>query len=280
MLLKLMKHDFRYSAKTFFALGAITIILSGIFIFAEYMFRRQSVIYAHMPERYSLSDIAANFSALLLTAIAIAIIIHIAYFYRKSMFGRTGHLTLTLPVNRGTLLASKLAVSFVWMSALAALATLAMTAVSFILWPRLSLGSIFAEILIEWTYITVVAFAAIALLFFCITLSHSVLAGVRLRGIITGTIGLLFTGLYTIGAYALATRFFVEFQRVFAEPVNLPLVGLQYGRIVVYSHLVVDRGMWYRHVYIDIFLLAFTLAVAAIAIAATHYLLKRRISMQ
>jgi hypothetical protein len=55
---------------------------------------------------------------------------------------------------------------------------------------------------------------------------------------------------------------------------NPPLVGLQYGRIVI------DQNILGQPVYIDIFLVAFTLAAAAIAIAATHYLLKKRISLQ
>ena len=66
-----------------------------------------------------------------------------------------------------------------------------------------------------------------------------------------------------------------------------PLTGLQYGRVVI------NRVVWgfsevdgitifrvYRDIYIDIFFIAFTLAAAAIAIAATHYLLKKRVSLQ
>ena len=280
MMLKLMKHDFRYSAKTFFALGAVIMTISAIFTFATYTYYFQRILYAHLPERYHLSSLIADFSVWMLAVVAIITIFHITYFYRKSMFGRTGHLTLTMPISRGTLLASKLAVSFIWFSVYAILVTLGMTAVLFILWPALSFGPFFVEALIVWTHAAFIAFAAIALVFFCITLFHSVLTNMRLRGIISGAIGLVSAGLYIVAAGALYARFMVEHQRVFAEPINLPLVGLQYGRIVIHSRTIVDRGVWEHYVFIDIFLVAFTLAIAAIAIAATHYLLKKRISLQ
>ena len=289
MLLKLMKHDFKYSAKTLFALSAIVVILSAIFVFTSYMVIFHSFVYAQQPESYYFSKFAHYFTLLLLVVVAVVTIIHIAYFYRKSMFGRFGYLALTMPVSRGSLLASKLAVSFIWFSIYAVLITLTMVVTSYIVWPDynfsflalrgLGFGSVFAESLITWANHAAYAFVAIALVFFCITLSHTVLANVHLRGIISGAIGLLSAGLYIIGTIALANRSMVELQRVFAEPRNLPLVGLQYGRIVIDSTLIIDRGMWYYYIYIDIFFLAFTLAIAAIAIAATHYLLKRRVSI-
>ena len=289
MLIKMIKHDFRYSAKTFFVLGTIAIVILAILVTANYMHQVQRVIYMLQSEILFVILLAIHFSTILLAAVVIITLIQIGYFYRKSMFGRAGHLTMTIPVSRGTLLASKLAVSFVWLMLYAIIVALFLSVVVIILIPMANpfFGSGYhfhmfrADILVTMTHTFVTAFAAIALLFFCITLSHSVLANVRLHGIISGAIGLLCAWLYSMAANALTVRFLSDTSQFFHGPAagliivdNPPLVGLQYGRIVIGQNTVGQPA------YIDIFLVAFTLAAAAIAIAATHYLLKKRISLQ
>ena len=289
MLIKMMKHDFRYSAKTFFVLATIAVIILAIFAATQNMNQFQQMMYVFRPQMFYLYWLATQFSNAFVTIVTIIVIAQIAFFYRKSMFGHFGHLAMTMPVSRGTLLASKLAVSFVWFFLYAALATLAINVMIAIMWP------IMFPLLIHWNFFHIfrietlaalahtsaIAFATIALLFFCITLAHSALAGVRLRGIISGAIGFLYAWLYVITVEVLASRFFsdgTEFFHGFPYGLrivdNPPLVGLQYGRIVIGQSIVGHP------VYIDIFFVAFTLAAAAIAIAATHYLLKRRISLQ
>jgi len=306
MLLKLMKHDFIYSAKLFFALGAIAIALAiilGAGAIAEHAAHQQQIVaQGHQPNISPLPtgigfNIAFMMSNILLIPVAMAAIIHIAQFYRKSMFGRVGHLTMTMPVSHGILLASKIIISFTWF-----IYTIGVAAIMAIIFSVMSpyrpwglgqsIRGIFnADMMALGTNVAIIAFAAIALLFFCVTLSHSVFKGRRVNGFLAGLFGLLVAWPYAAAANAISGRFIPSTERIFTDSdgithtfvsMNEPLTGLMYGRIVI------GQMAWgwtdgvptdFRDVYIDIFFIAFTLAAAAIAIAATYYLLKKRASI-
>lgn len=304
MLFKLMKHDFRYSAKLFFALGAIVIALAFIIGAAEniqHAARQQMVMQYPVVGDVSFAPFgfASSFfilSNIILLPVGIAAIIHIAQFYRKSMFGKVGHLAMTVPVSRGALLMSKIAVSFVWF-----LYVIGVVAVMAIIINLLSpfrnfesaayaanwvFSSIFnAEIIAFGINLAVTALGAIALLFFCVTLAHSAIAGRRIHGIVAGVIGFAYAWLYLWAANALVGRFMQTVEWTLYGGgywTSLePQTGLQYGRIVIGQ---VPWG-WFdgapmsRDVHIDIFFIAFTLAAAAIAIFATRALLKKRVSL-
>ena len=286
MLIKLIKHDLIHSAKPFLALGAIVAAIAVIFSAAILMTWEQQAMFAPMPYGEPFPFIAVQFAAAMMVVIPIITVILIAYFYRKSMFGRTGHLTLTVPVSRGTLLASKLAMSFVWASLLSLYAYLVgvgTIASMHIFRPNFRLSDYFDMLGTNmWINFSVITFAAIVLLFFCITLSQSTFANRHLHGVIIGIIGLVPAGLYTWAAGELSTRSMqlIAFNDTTSNLVML--TGLRYGRIVIgrAPWFVTDGIIVYRDVYIDIFFIAFTLAAAAIVIAATGYLLKRRISLQ
>jgi len=306
MLLKLMKHDFIYSAKLFFALGAIAIamaIILGAGAIAEHAAHQQQIVaQGYQPNISPLPtgigfNVAFMMSSIFLIPVAMAAIIHIAQFYRKSMFGRVGHLTMTMPIGRGTLLASKIAVSFVWF-----IYTVGIAIVMAIIFSLMSpyrpwnLGQLLrltfnlADIATLGVNTATIAFAAIALLFFCVTLSHSVFKGKRVNGFLAGLFGLFVAWPYAAAANAMVGRFIPRTERIFTDSdgvthtfvsMSEPLTGLRYGRIVI------GQMAWgwtdgvptdFRDVYIDVFFIAFTLAVAAIIITATHYLLKKRVS--
>jgi len=274
MLFKLIKHDFRYSAKLFFALGAIAIALAFI-----------------VGSGTTVSDslhimLLSNF---VLFPIAVAAIIHIAQFYRKSMFGAVGHLSLTTPVSRSSLLISKVVVSFVWFLYTVLIGIAGSTIVSLLSNLRRAMGvfwvfrSLLApNMIVIGVNIITLAFAAICLLFFCITLSHSVFKGARLSGIITGIIGVIYAAIYGWVANMLSSRFTIIEDRVFTnwngstwtgQNWHTPLTGFRYGRMVIGETF---SGI---EIYLDTWFLAFTLVAAAIAIIATHSLLKSRVSL-
>jgi hypothetical protein len=290
MLFKLMKHDFRYSAKLFFALGAIAIALAAILGAAQnvQMSVHNLQIYPGWETGFFFPLMTMPmFSNLLIFPVGVAAIIHIAQFYRKSMFGKVGHLSMTAPVSRGALLASKITVSFVWFLYVIAVGLAMVIIFSFLSPSRPSslgwiIGSVFnADIAALVINVSVIAFAAIALLFFCITLSHSVFAGVRLHGIITGVIGLVYTWLYTWAAVGLTSRFMQVTHHSPAWMMSTPLTGLRYGRIVI-DRMVLNLNneiTVFNYIYIDIFFIAFTLAATAIAIFATRALLENRVSL-
>ncbi|MCL2375955.1 MAG: hypothetical protein FWC76_01030 [Defluviitaleaceae bacterium] len=305
MLLKLMKHDIAYSAKIFFALGAIAVAIALIYgtaVNIQHATYQQQVVMAYQSPAnpFRLFNFVFMFSNILLIPVGMAAIIHIAQFYRKSMFGRVGHLTMTTPVSRNTLLTSKIAVSFTWF-----VYTIGLVVVMVIIFSLLSpyrpwglaqlIRQIFsADMVVLGVNIAAIGFAAIALLFFCVTLSHSIIAGKRVNGFLAGFIGLLYAWLYVWIMDMLSRRFMGDIVTVITKPDgtfwgnhtshNVQLTGLQYGRIVIrqmtWEWIADTPGPMFREAFIDIYFIALTLTAAAIAIAATRYLLKRRISLQ
>ncbi|MCL2375954.1 MAG: hypothetical protein FWC76_01025 [Defluviitaleaceae bacterium] len=289
MLFKLMKYDFVYSARLFFALGTIAIALAFILGGVDGLYQGYRIMFAGQEQSiiFTPNSTFMQMLSIVLIPVGVAAIIHIAQFYHKSMFGKAGHLAMTMPVSRGTVLLSKITVSFAWVLYVIAVA-MAMVAVTHIISPYLSLTLFFTFIDIGTiafiVHTAIVALAAIPLLFFCITLSNSVFIGVRLNGIIAGFIGFLYAGIYAYLADRLTMRFTPAIDAMIMNPgtiweqhtiVRVPLMGLQYGRIVI------GQRPWGGHdVYIDIFFIALTLAIAAIAAAATHSLLKKRVSLQ
>jgi len=284
-----MKHDFIYSARLFFALGAIAVALAFILGGFDALYQGQRIMLMGEEQSIIFSPLSSFMQLIfmLLIPVSVAAIIHIAQFYQKSMFGRAGHLSMTMPVSRGALLVSKLAVSYAWLLYAIAIG-LIMVAITHIVSPYLDIANFFVFIDIGTIAFAInsaiFAFGAIALLFFCITLSHSIFAGKRLHGIFAGIIGLLCGGFFMHLANRLTSRFTPVTTELIARPdgtiwgentiIHVPLTGLQYGRIVL------GQRPWGGHdVYIDIFFIAFMLAAATIAVVATHALLKSRVSL-
>ncbi|MCL2375956.1 MAG: hypothetical protein FWC76_01035 [Defluviitaleaceae bacterium] len=298
MLLKLMKNDFMYSTKLFFQLGAIAIAIASLIVIQASVNYQRIMMQHYQPA--GMFDIAFLLT-LLLIPVGMAAIILIGQFYRKSMFGRVGHFTMTTPISRNALLTSKIAVSFVWFIYTIAVAFITVTILEHVLPFRpfdLSQGihgMFITQTIVMGVYFVPVGFAVIALLFFCITLSHSIFAGKRVNGFLAGFTGLLYGGLYAWLASILLGRSRADIEIVIPSAdgrftlgrytnVDAPLTGLQYGRIVIreaswelQNNMLVNFQP--NEVFIDIFFIAFTLAAAAIAIAGTRHLLKKRVSI-
>jgi len=288
MLFKLIKHDFRYSARLFLALGAIAIAIAAIVAATDVMQAHQVVATQNLRR-----IITSTLGLWVVPPVAIAAIIHIGQFYRKGMFGRVGHLVMTMPVSRGALLISKLIVAFVWFL-FALLVGLAMIAVIYFVSPQLYSGEFgpgfiqnigMLPLVLE---IICMGLFAISLLFFCITLSHTAFANMRISHLISSAIWLLWAVLYLWAYNMLSLRFMpiVEEIRRTADGTlisqssrAIPLTGLQYGRIVIGEETVMGFMPFTTEVFIDILFIAFSLATTAVTVVATRALLKNHISI-
>ena len=264
MLLKLVKHDFRYSARIFFALGAIAIALAIILSIADsiHMSRNfqninevSGIGFQLMPRSNVL------FSTMFMAPVFVAAIIHIGQFYRKSMFGKVGHLAMTMPVKRSALLTSKLTVSFVWYLYCMGV-VIAMLGVVHLFSPQLNnpggpVRFLFAEPLTLGLNIALMALFGISLLFFAITLSHSIFKGKRVSSIISGIIGLSLGGIYLYIYNALTMRATPIIETTHTDAAGniightsrqVAQTGIEYGRIVI------GQTHWGTSFYADIFI--------------------------
>jgi len=269
MFLKLLKHDFMFSAKALFALGGLAFaVVIGFTLFVR---KTGSVFVLYIL------GVAVIY---LLAALGIACIVEICRFYARSFFGKMGYLTLTLPVSRGKQLVSKVVVSFAWflLAMIAAFVTSQMASViAFGAFVSNFSGMFNVFTLRDGVQFTTIAIFAICLLFTCITLAHSVFAGKRVHGIISGFASFL----VGVGHFwildVLSRRFRVAHS--YGSPwtvqwyVYRSLVGLRYGRLPLFTSPNFN-------VYIDLYQIAVTIVFCTALMVLTHYLLKKRISLR
>ena len=105
MLGKLIKHEFRHSARYTMSIYIAVLAISGIVALSLL----SPSAWLGIMSCFALY--VAGFVALIVTLVSI-----IKNFY-DTLFGRQGYLTLTLPVKCSTLLISKIIVSFIWVVA-------------------------------------------------------------------------------------------------------------------------------------------------------------------
>ena len=272
MLIKLLKHDLRAGLGTFATLGAVA-LAAGLIMAALAAVGGMVV--------------GVLFAVPIFVAVAVATIIFIYRFFAKSMFGSTGHLTLTLPAGRAALLASKLIVSVFWFTA-AMLLAFAITALFHLVSPHTAIGWWFGETAVRISGMAsffVTSFLAIFIMFFYSALTNSVIAGRRVHGIIAAAIGLVYggAGLMLMEQMGQRHHHFVTFENTWHTAAGttssviaqmyIPQMGWAYGRIFVAD------TPWGIPVFVDVYQVGLALVMAAFAAAATHYLLKKRIAI-
>lgn len=274
MFLKVLKYDFSFSAVVFFTLAAILLGVSVILRFTL-------PIFLEVDSAVMLSGVMSFALGLLIVGVAIASITQIFQFFYKNFFGPTGYAMLTLPVTKGKLLFSKLLVSIIWFNFMMAVVVLSMV----ILWSTAAsdirgsgvLSLIGPSEIVLMLTLNQLALFAVTLLFLCITLAHSIIANKKVHGVISGVLGFGYGWLYvwvtnevtnrgnsSLAMQTLDGRWYQE----------MPLMGLRYGRIAIHT----PEFGW--PVYIDIFMLGLSVAFSAVAIIATYYLLKKRMSLR
>jgi hypothetical protein len=243
MLIKQLKYDLSFSKTAFFAMAAITVGIASILRLTMF------------AEDGGLTQDAVQIAALLiLFGVGIACVMQIFQFFSKNFFGDIGYLMLTLPVRRAKLLISKVIVSVVWFNFMLLAGAVAWYIAALtqldggILYIFRSIGARHVIAIVE---INMIALFFMSVMFFAITLSHSVISGRRVHGIISGVIALLYTGLY----------FWLD---------ALLRVRNNVGRIPIGD----------GSLYFDIFNFGLHVGLCLLALCMTYYLLKKRTSLR
>ena len=271
MLIKLIKNDIARDTKSFLGLAGIAF---GISVIVRMLIE---------PGRHSI--FTEDVVMVALFVVTVAAIIRLFYSYKSNIFGKTGYLSLTLPIPRSKLLTSKLIVAMMWIFLAIAIHR-----------PILVLSGIYSSEMLHVTIprmmalvidMSAMGFFAISVLFFCITLAHSSFRGRRIHGIIAGSIGLgygwLMTQLYSLlgrrGPYHFVERegtwtFLDGTTTSFHFHGYFHVIDIRYGRIFM------DNTPWGMPVFIDLFQIGMMLGLTAAAIVATRHLLKRMISLR
>ena len=120
MLWKLMKHEFRATARIFVPLYLVVIMLVLLATFSLGMTTNRSVFLQVMGVLLIILFVVALYALLLLS-----VILMLVRFYRNLMTDE-GYLMFTLPVRTSQLILSKLIVSLVWFAGAAVVAVLAL----------------------------------------------------------------------------------------------------------------------------------------------------------
>ena len=206
------------------------------------------------------------------------------------MFGKVGYLALTLPVGRAALLTSKLVAAMLWY-VYAMLLAVAILAVLVWVEPNsfyhIAAGlPIIGSLNMNITGYFAITIPVIVIMFFCSTLSNCAFAGRRVHGFAAGAVGLVYAaaGFWLMNIVGLRDIYFVQNEFTWQDAqgvvhigthgMHLPQVGLEFGRI----HLAVTP--WGSSLFIDIYQIGIAVVMAAVAVAATYYLLKRRIALR
>ena len=278
MFTKQLKYDMIFCKKVFFAMAGIVFALAVIMRFTISIFGLEN------------SDVATGMVVLAsvigigITVAVLASIFQIFDFFRKSFFGDSGYLTLTLPVTRNSLLLSKIAVAQIWFNFMLITTSISLLLLSSSTIVSMTVGEtllqslrdlIRIEVLIVWMEANIMVFFFIAIMFFCVTLSNSVFRNIRIHGLVSGIfgVGVISVFFWLFGRLSQRSHEFYEhiiqtdrFMQVSSS--QTPLIGLRYGRISV------------GEVIVDLYRLGMTLAFAVLAILVTHYLLQKRVSLR
>lgn len=119
MFVKLLKYELKSIGKWYFALNASVLAISlflGFSFSHKYITNYANNSYnsgAHLGTQLLPLSLALIFGILVAGAWIATLVIIVRRFY-KSIFGREGYLSLTLPVSTHQLILSKLLAAFIW----------------------------------------------------------------------------------------------------------------------------------------------------------------------
>jgi len=285
MFIKTVKYDFLFSKNMFFGMGFGAIALALILRFTALAFGDG------FPEAF------IGFVMLLVLIIGgIACIWQIAAFFDKNFFDETGYLMLTLPVGRFTLLASKLLVAFVWFNFMLAAGAVVLYIIAFSQIGSFSFSSVWASInasnISALLQLNVLAMFFVSTVYLTATLNNSIIGRWRVHGAVALGTGAAYTALFfwlsdliskwNVGEQIVEEEWLHRIYNEYGEYMysrleqgirfyyNRPLVGVRYGRIPIG-----DAGN-----HIDLYMWGMALVLSIIAVAVTHYLLKRRTNLR
>lgn len=203
MLGKLIKHDLNDSKRSFFAITAVTMVLSLVaglsLTFNNEMLDRISFVVTGI------------------TLMAMFIIGFMLVFngYKKSLFGQNGYLVLTLPVSKNKLLLSKIIGALIWFNFMSFVIMILSAIAAYLEGNEMDIyfDGVGNWLEATWSllyaifFLNVLAFVAINVLFMTITFANSTFKK-RLHWVIAGALGLAYYSLYVRGAAFVVVSFF------------------------------------------------------------------------
>jgi len=283
MFTKLLKYDFMFSKTAFFALAAL-MLGSAILIKLVSLVATQQAF----EWMFGITGIVVLVIVILATGT------QVLTFFHKNFFDDAGYLMLTLPVTRGKLLASKIVVSMAW---LVFMMIVGFFALFFFAWaadPDGAPAGFFAAFemhyLITYFQIAISVLLVTVVVFLAITLSNSVFGRMRVPWFVAGIVAVVFNGVALF-----AGSFLIQRRSEFIAIHHIRHIYDDYGFVVgTYQDLSFGRfGEIYRETglrigripigdtgaFIDIYLWGMILGMTALAVVATYFLLKKKVSL-
>lgn len=262
MLFKQLKHDLLFGRTMFVSLGIFIVCAA---VTGQFFYRVIGVRY--------IAYAMLNICVLLTMGVVIGFVtIHLSQFIDKSMYGDSGHLTLTLPVPRGRLLVSKLIAAWLWFNFL----LLAVLVGIFILRNtshNLNMSRLLPDfspaLLTYYLNMTFAFFFLVNLLFFGRTLNNSVFAGIKIPNFFTAILCLV-----------VAFGYFAAVIRLYLRNVAHVMLG---SWIILFERILFDLysgrlPLLGSHFYV--YTAAIGLILGLAAFAGTWYLLEKKVSLQ
>ncbi|MCL2421337.1 MAG: hypothetical protein FWD03_05710 [Defluviitaleaceae bacterium] len=190
MFIKQIKHDLAFSKAAFLGMSALMIAFAFVHRLLLAV-SKSGVIDQGVP------FVVMALLSFVLFGVVVVSIMQIYQFYKQNFFGDAGYLMLTLPVNRGRLLASKMIVSMLWFNFMLVMGIVVMFIMAdFDGLVMIIFGTSLQDMVSSTVLINLIIMHLIAAMFFCITLSHSIIAGWRIHGFIAGMVYFVYLALY------------------------------------------------------------------------------------
>ena len=253
MFIKLLKHDLSFSKNTFLGIGVALISIALLFRLTEFL----DFGFLNMLPADVIFGIIMGIATLVIFIVSI---MQIHGFYKHNIFGDTGHLTLTLPVKRIKIIASKVIVALIWFNFM-------------VLAGHLTVG-IMTDInpFESFTWVSffvsnISALLYISMLYLWITLSNCTFGKLRMNGLISALFMTPVVGLY-LWVNTLLNRRFSDAVDMGFFTAYTPIVELRYGRL--------DMG---NAGFIDLWAIGIYLAASVLFIMLSYFLLKEKASV-
>jgi len=267
MLIKQLKYDLAFSKLVFLVLGGFLVLLA---IAARVAFAVSSFDY----------DPFVTITLILGMGITIGVAaVQMYRFFDNSLFGNFGYLTLTLPISRGRLMLSKLLTIGIWFNFIMVIYAIVMLVLSaghpHIYSPHVSVY------FVVYMHSFVVMFFITSVFLLNATMSHSTFGKRHVPSIVNigATIILVIVYIFVIGQLSrryMETITTIEYNAYISGIGHVSEASFTRTQAVMSLHagrLAVGNS------HIDLYIVALSLGMGLIALLATHYLLKNRVSL-
>jgi len=245
MFFKQIKYDLLFSRDAFLGMGGLLIGVAVV----------MSLITWQLGTAGFFGSVAFGVPfSMVITGVFVAFVIQLVSFYKKSLFENSGYLMLTIPVDRASLLISKIVAALFWVNymALVGLIMMAIIAMGFDgINFNFSMSNVSARVIFQvvegFIGMNFFPLLIITVTYFGITLKNSVIGGFRVNGLVAGFVCI---------AYLVFIFRFV------------------YTMVVIIFSSYFDYFQSFRITYFFVFVFA------VVAASATYYLLKHKVELR